>query len=53
VDVAVVYGLPLPGTAERVRGSVASAIGSMTGLNVRAVDVTVTGLDRTEPGDRP
>ena len=28
VDVAVVYGLPLPGTAERVRGSVASAIGS-------------------------
>jgi len=36
-----------------VRGSVASAIGSMTGLNVRAVDVTVTGLDRTEPGDRP
>ncbi|MFI5048662.1 MAG: Asp23/Gls24 family envelope stress response protein, partial [Gaiellales bacterium] len=53
VDVAVVYGLPLPGTAERVRGSVASAIGSMTGLHVRAVDVTVTGLDRTEPGDRP
>ena len=28
-------------------GSVASAIGSMTGLTVRAVDVTVTGLDRT------
>ena len=52
VDVAVAYGLPLPATADRVRTSVASAITSMTGLPVRAVDVTVTGLDRTDGGDR-
>ena len=32
-------------------GAVAEAVTQMTGLEVRSVDVTVTGLDRAEGGD--
>jgi len=45
LDVAVAYGSVLPDIARRVREQVAADVGSMTGLRVGAVDVTVTGLD--------
>jgi len=45
LDVAVAYGSVLPDIARRVREQVAADVGSMTGLRVVAVDVTVTGLD--------
>ena len=50
-DVDVAVGLrPAAARVGRARARAASptAVGSMTGLSVRAVDVTVTGLDRTE-----
>jgi uncharacterized alkaline shock family protein YloU len=48
VDVAVAFGAPLPETARQVRQRVAEAVGGMTGLVVRSVEVTVTGIDRAE-----
>ena len=32
--------------AAAVRGAVADAVAGMTGLEVRSVDVTITGIDR-------
>ncbi len=48
VDLAVGYGTVIPTAAEGVRRRVAEAVTQMTGLEVRSVDVTVTGLDRAE-----
>jgi uncharacterized alkaline shock family protein YloU len=45
LDVAVAYGSVLPDVARQVRERVAAEVGAMTGLRIRAVDVTVTGLD--------
>ena len=46
VDVAAAYGVPLPRAAADVREQVAAAVIGMTGLPVRSVDVTVTGVER-------
>jgi uncharacterized alkaline shock family protein YloU len=35
--------------AASVRDAVAGHVGAMTGLDVRVVDVTVTGIDRSGP----
>ena len=48
VDLAVGYGTVIPTAADGVRRRVAEAVTQMTGLEVRSVDVTVTGLDRAE-----
>lgn len=48
VDLAVSYGTVIPAAAEGVRRRVAEAVTQMTGLDVRSVDVTITGLDRAE-----
>jgi uncharacterized alkaline shock family protein YloU len=45
VDLAVAYGVVLPDVARRVRRQVADDVSGMTGMPVRSVDVTVTGLD--------
>jgi Protein of unknown function (DUF322). len=36
----------LPKLADSVRAAVAEHVSAMTGLQVRVVDVTVTGIDR-------
>src|SRR6185437_2487274 len=46
VDVCAAYGCVLPRLAVSVRDAVAEHVGAMTGLTVRVVDVTVTGIDR-------
>src|SRR6185312_6489494 len=46
VEVCAAYGRVLPKLAVSVRDAVAEHVGAMTGLNVRVVDVTVTGIDR-------
>jgi uncharacterized alkaline shock family protein YloU len=46
VDVVAEHGRVLPELGAHVRDAVAEHLGRMTGLVVRAVDVTVTGLDR-------
>ena len=46
VDVCAAYGRVLPRLAEAVREAVAENVSTMTGLEVRVVDVTVTGIDR-------
>jgi uncharacterized alkaline shock family protein YloU len=46
VDVAACYGVPLRRAAADVREQVAAAVTGMTGLPVRSVDVTVTGVER-------
>jgi uncharacterized alkaline shock family protein YloU len=46
VDVAASYGVPLQRAAADVREQVAAAVIGMTGLPVRSVDVTVTGVER-------
>jgi uncharacterized alkaline shock family protein YloU len=46
VDVAAGYGVPLPRAAADVRREVSTAVFAMTGLRVRSVDVTVTGVER-------
>ena len=46
VEVCAAYGCVLPKLAVSVRDAVAEHVGAMTGLNVREVDVTVTGIDR-------
>jgi uncharacterized alkaline shock family protein YloU len=47
VDVCAAYGCVLPQLAASVRDAVAEHVGAMTGLDVRVVDVTVTGIDRS------
>jgi uncharacterized alkaline shock family protein YloU len=49
VEVCAAYGRVLPKLAESVRDAVAEHVGTMTGLDVRVVDVTVTGIDRSGP----
>jgi uncharacterized alkaline shock family protein YloU len=51
VEVVAAQGVVLPDLGDAVRGAVAIAVTDMTGLGVRAVDVTVTGIDR-EPEPR-
>jgi uncharacterized alkaline shock family protein YloU len=46
VEVCAAYGTVLPRVAEAVRDAVAANVSTMTGLEVRVVDVTVTGIDR-------
>ncbi len=46
VEVVAGYGVVLPDVAAAVRGAIADAVTGMTGLQVRSVDVTVTGIDR-------
>jgi uncharacterized alkaline shock family protein YloU len=46
VDVCAGYGKVLPRLAESVRDAVSEHVETMTGLTVRVVDVTVTGIDR-------
>jgi uncharacterized alkaline shock family protein YloU len=46
LDVAAAYGVPLRQAAADVRHQVATAVLAMTGLDVRSVDVTVTGIER-------
>jgi len=52
VDIVAAQGTVLPELGAQVRDSVARHVRVMTGLAVRAVDVTVTGVDR-ERGPRP
>ena len=52
VDIAAGYGRMLPQTAAAVRSAICAAVEQMTGLRVLAVDITVTGLDREEEGQR-
>jgi len=47
VEVCAAYGRVLPKLAESVRDAVAEHVGIMTGLDVRVVDVTVSGIDRS------
>ena len=46
VDVVAEHGRVLPELGAAVRDAVAGHVRAMTGLDVRSVDVTVTGLDR-------
>jgi uncharacterized alkaline shock family protein YloU len=46
VDVVCEHGQVLPNLGAQVRSAVAAHVAAMTGLQVRTVDVTVTGLDR-------
>jgi uncharacterized alkaline shock family protein YloU len=48
VDVIAAHGRVLPELAAEVRAAVADNVACMTGLGVRSVDVTVSGLDRDE-----
>jgi uncharacterized alkaline shock family protein YloU len=52
LDVAATPGEVLPELAGSVRRSVAGGVAAMTGKPVRSVDVTVTGLDRGDGGER-
>jgi len=44
LDLTVAYGLVLPDTAREVQNRVADALGTMCGVNVRAVDVDVEAV---------
>jgi uncharacterized alkaline shock family protein YloU len=46
LDVAASYGVILPRAAEAVRASVGGVVTGMTGLRVRKIDITVTGVER-------
>ena len=46
VDIVADHGRVLPELGAQVRSAVGRHVAGMTGLEVRAVDVTVTGLDR-------
>jgi uncharacterized alkaline shock family protein YloU len=52
VDISATYGRVLPELAVAVRESVAEQVARMTGLEVRAVDVTVTEVARHEGLER-
>jgi uncharacterized alkaline shock family protein YloU len=45
LELAVAYGRVLPETARAVQERVSSALGTMCGVDVHAVDVTVEELD--------
>lgn len=45
LHVTVRYGLRIPDVVERAQAEVREAVASMTGLPVRAVAVTVVGID--------
>jgi uncharacterized alkaline shock family protein YloU len=45
LELAVRYGLVLPEVARAVQEQVTAALGTMCGVDVRAVDVTVEELD--------
>jgi uncharacterized alkaline shock family protein YloU len=49
LNVTVRYGLPIPAVTAKAQRVVREAVGSMTGLQVRSVRVTVVGID--VPGD--
>ena len=49
VDVTAAYGRVLPDVARAVQAAIADAIATMTGLAVRAVDVTVAEVVREAP----
>ena len=46
VDVVARYGRVLPDLADEVKRAVAAAVAGMTGLEVRAVDVHISGVER-------
>jgi uncharacterized alkaline shock family protein YloU len=46
LELAVAYGKVLPDVAHEVQTQVAAALGRMCSLDVHAVDVTVSELDR-------
>ncbi|TYO94722.1 Asp23/Gls24 family envelope stress response protein [Desulfallas thermosapovorans] len=45
LSIVVEYGLPLRETAQKVQREVREMIGTMTDLNVGAINITVAGLD--------
>lgn len=45
LTVSVTYGLRVPDVARAAQKAVREAVGSMTGLEVRSVDVRVEGID--------
>ena len=51
VDISAAYGRVLPELAVAVRDAVAEHVARMTGLEVRAVDVTVSEVARHEGAD--
>lgn len=51
LTLSVDYGLEIPKVAAEVQRSVREAIGSMTGLVVRSVDVAVENVELTEEED--
>ena len=52
VDISAAYGRVLPELAVAVRDAVAEHVARMTGLDVRAVDVTVSEVARHEGVER-
>ena len=52
VDISAAYGRVLPELAVAVRDAVAEHVARMTGLEVRAVDVTVSEVARHEGAER-
>jgi uncharacterized alkaline shock family protein YloU len=46
IDVVAAHGMVLPVLGADVRAAVSGAVTQMTGLEVRAVDVTVVGVER-------
>jgi uncharacterized alkaline shock family protein YloU len=53
LNVTVRYGLEIPKVAGEARRVVREAVGSMTGLHVRSVRVSVVGIDVAEQGAGP
>jgi uncharacterized alkaline shock family protein YloU len=49
ITVAMTYGERIPDVARKVQRSVREAVGSMTGLEVRTVDVHVEAIDVPSP----
>jgi uncharacterized alkaline shock family protein YloU len=52
IDISAAYGRVLPELGVAVRDAVAEHISTMTGLDVRSVDVTVTEVARHEGAER-
>ena len=51
LSVTVAYGLRIPVITARAQRSVRESVASMTGLTVRAVNVTVVGIDVPSDGE--
>lgn len=51
LNVTVRYGTEIPAVADRAKRVVREAVASMTGLEVRSVRVTVTGIDVDDAAD--